>query len=267
MLELRFRTLRETVDQFVVVACTRTHQGQPIGRTRLDAITEGFLQVRDAHGLTRSGIPAIMWWVDPKMEKTERGRTYQRPPDERGPALGPWFQHVERQHRNGIIEAVEAVGAAPDDTILVSDVDEIPRPSAALQLPGLLAEHTGWMVLEQRFYSTAIDLTHPHQPWLGTTATRRRFLMPQMMRDDRGNLPTIPDGGVHFSWFGTDDERAHKLDSFSHAELATWDHVEGRRLGLHSNGEELQPAPSAWQQDLPAPIMDGSFTVPASWRR
>jgi len=272
MMELRLRTLAGAADRHVAVFCARTHQGEqvPLDRNAY-VLTTG----RQAREQSRNYLWAAemagrlsYYCVIPTMAQTRGGRVVVRPEDERGGAGTPWYQHIERQHRAGIVPAVETLSLLPDDLVMVSDVDEIPHPETVRALPYRMGgERPGWQVMQQRFYSTCLGLTHPHQPWLGTTVSRVDGLRPQEMRDAMGDLPTIPRAGWHFSWFGTDADRARKLDSFSHAELrGVWDPVEGRRTGHHANGEELGPAPDGWAAGLPGPIMDGTFSVPEEWR-
>jgi hypothetical protein len=249
MLELRCRTLADVVDAHVAVVSPLTHQGEPappmspgvFAQPWADALYE--YRIEDA---------------PPKLRHSERG----------GVATAD-YQRIERWHRDFIrVACRDLFGHVADDTIMVSDVDEIPAPAAVKGLEGRVTN--GWVVFRQQFYSTDLCHVHPAPYWPGTTASLGRMLEPQSMRDQRGDLARrISDEweGWHFSWFGTDVERQIKLDTFSHAELrGAFDPAEGRRTFRHANGEELLDVPAEWVDLLPVPILDGSFVVPDSWR-
>lgn len=267
MLELRFRTLQSVVGRFVVVACARTHQGQAVD---VEAVEAAFIAATDA-----VEVPARLFWVRPSMILDRgQGVVYERPPEERGPVRTKWFQHIEKQHRNGMRNAVETLGPAPYDVVLMSDVDEIPHPVTVLEAAHHLRQTSSWLVFAQRFHSGALNILHPQQPWWGTCAALWPKVRPQAHRDARTTIGAadqsvvvLDRGGWHFSWFGTDEERQTKLDSFSHAELrGTFDPADGRRSGYHSNGERLQylTLEECEVLDWPSPLI-GGFVAPSVW--
>ena len=276
--ELRFRTLKDVVDKHIAVACSRTHQGQPLDR---EPVEKAFLRAGEA-----AGVRAILWWVEPSLTLVRNGRTLERGVDERGPAGSIWFQHVERQHRDGVVDAVRSVTSHPGSVIMVSDVDEIPDPVVVTKLDGYFAdkqsmsahevarphEPSDWLVFAQRMHSTYLDCLHPIQPWYGTCVSTLGDLRPQAHRDARTTIGTpqqsvtvIPDAGIHASWLGTDAERQRKLETFSHAELVgKFDPVDGRRNLYHANHEPLRKISlsESYEMFWPAPILDGSWKVP-----
>lgn len=291
MLDLRIQTLDPVVDAFLAVSADHTHQGDP-------APPAGFIP-------------------HPKLRIHElRAEPFLR----FGPSRvgAPGYQRIERAQRNAIRHAIfTQISADPEDLVLVSDVDEIPEPSCVAALPVLMAkawaggEGSPWACFEQRFHSTTLDQLHPAQPWLGTTASKLGMLRPQAMRDARGpdSKPfecfRIERGGWHFSWFGTEAERARKRDTISHGELRTgswrclecgrpeWEKARVEQLdpplpcrfceqlvgwqwfepfdaqqrAVHSNGEELRLLSPQERLclDWPEPIIDGSFFTPDAW--
>lgn len=279
MLELRLRTLAPVVDRFVVVACTVTHQGQPANIDEIESAVSNASVAVHSWFATRDVIapPISFHWIEPSRILERGGRLHERARDDRGPAGTLFFQHIEKQHRDGILTAVKEVTTDPNAMVLCSDVDEIPTPDSIRRADKALRLNKGlWLVFEQRFHSGALDLLHPHQPWSGTCASRLEDCRPQAQRDDRATIGTPnqyrsvpwPDGGVHFSWFGTDAERARKLETFSHAELrGRYDPAEGRRTRTHANGEELRvlTLEDTYGLDWPLPLLDGSFEPPAWW--
>jgi len=124
--------------------------------------------------------------------------------------------------RNAISAAVAFAG--PDDLILVSDVDEIPKAEAV--------KHAIWRVPEGSYAAVGFYeslhhgwinmrcLTHPW--WAGTRAVRRRWLdvpgnTPQALRV-AGNIPIMPDAGYHWSFLGGVEAYQVKLSQWSHFE-------------------------------------------------
>lgn len=275
MLTLRLLTLADVVDQFVVVACSRTHQGQPVDRHKIEgAFYEAAMR---AAQITARVTPATttLRWIEPSNVVYRNGQFYERRPEERGPAGTRFFQHIERQHRDGMVGAVALPDVPPNAIVMMSDVDEIPSPDAVVRLQAAFARPAAWIVMAQRFHSGALDLLHPVQPWWGTCAALLGNLHPQEHRDARTTIGTanqtvtvMPQAGWHLSWFGSDAERQRKLDTFSHAELTgRYDPAEGRRALLHSNGEPLQQLTlgETYALDWPAPLLDGRFPLPDCW--
>lgn len=260
MLDLRFRTLRDFADVFVVVMCDRTHQNAPV----VPPVTRAIEVALDA------GLPQEKLRVN-VVTPAQNGR----------PILAPcgagtaWYQHIERQHRAGVRDAVRHVTTAANDIVLVSDVDEIPAPAAlAALVDDSPLTHFGLpVVFEQRFHSTAIELLHPQQPWLGTVASYAADLWPQETRDDRGAMwdagQKIEMGGWHLSWMGSDREREEKLHTFSHQELVgRFDPMRARLDQTHANGEPLRQLDVSEMLllDWPGPIDNGTWPIPSSWR-
>lgn len=268
MCELRLRTLKHAVDIHIAVVCSRTHQNEPAD---VDTMLRSLWTA-----VQRAERECDVYLVEPSMELARaNGDVWTRPDQERGPARTPWFQHIEKQHRNGVRDAVAKFD--PSTIVLVSDVDEIPDPHLVADPLGLadrLGAH-GALTCAQRFHSGALDVLHPYQPWLGTTICRLKDLDPQGQRnarttvyDPEPEIGVLERAGWHFSWFGTDEERARKLDTFSHAELrGHFDPKVGRDTLTHSNGEPLtRLSPADLQHlDWPKPIRAAEFDIPRHW--
>lgn len=258
MLELRLRTMDEAVAFFCPVSVGKTHQGEATPT--------------NTHPLNLAD-PRWAPWL-PKL------RPFFAPFDaapkvtSRGGVGSADYQRIERWHRDLCRDAADRVpGIGVNDLVIVADVDEIIDP-AVLAYPDDLYERLGanspFLTLGLRFHSGALNLLHPHQPWIGPTISTLGRCNPQVAFDrrpeavDEGRV--IWQAGWHLSWFGDDAERARKLETFSHAELlGTFDPAADRMR--HSNGEvlevltEAEAAALAW----PAPLLDGSFTPPESW--
>lgn len=272
MMELRFRTVAPAVDHIAIVAAERTHQGE---RADVRQIAQAFEYARKAYAGRLLNDAITLHWVKPSLVlESPNGHVYERSPDDRGPAGTRFFAHIERQHRNGCLDAAREITQDPDAIILISDVDELPTPDAIRRSAAILAERSAWLTLAMRFHSTALDLLHPYQPWWGSSVSRLSATSPQAQRDARTTIGTpeqaveiVPMGGFHLSWIATDEERQRKLETFSHAEHRQWDAVAGRREQRHINGEPLVRLSVAdqYRLDWPAPLLTGEFVPPASW--
>lgn len=263
MLELRLRTLADVVDTFIAVEADVTHQGQPRACS-LRTTDHRWDRWNDRlHAWHAKGAPEI-------------------PDGSRGGAHTDHFQVIERWHRDQMKAAAEWVdGLVPARQepviVLCSDVDEIPAPRRIDEWELVERMNCGqnlgrWLVMEQRFHSTALDLLHPQQPWLGTCVSFLENCSPQAQRDDRGKAHeedrVIAEGGWHFSWFGTDEQRQRKLDSFSHAELrGKFDPAAARHARLHANGEPLRHLNpfEIGKLSWPEPLQTGAFIPPDGW--
>ena len=188
MLECRLTELGDVVDTFVLVEATVTHGGN---------------RPKPLH--YRENQDRFAEWSD----RIVAVEAHYLPND-----ADAWSrEHAQREYiRVGLIEA----GVEPDDLILQSDVDEIPRADVVANL-----DPDGYVVCEQDLYCFAVDWLHP-QPWRGTVAAKYRHIGDRMaaMRDARLWAPTvIPDAGWHLSWLGGPEATQQKLDSFCHPEI------------------------------------------------
>lgn len=228
--QLRVDTLKGCVDAMVAVSCNLTHQSDP---ARLVPPPDG------------------CEWVTIDAEPI---------PDGRGGVGSPYWQWIERQHRDGM--AAAAAGYDADTVVLISDVDEIPDPGCLDQLAHSAA--SGPCSVPMRMHGFALDYLYP-LTWIGTTASTVAQLAPQAHRSWRHKFRHVG-RGWHLSWLGDLEEKRRKLRSFSHAELHELDVEACYGTGTHANGERMAhlTREQVAQLDWPAPLFDG-FEIPASW--
>lgn len=230
MARLRVETLRDHVDGMVAVSCDLTHQSDPA--------------------------PAI-----PPPDACEWLIVHADPiPEGRGGINTPYYQWIERQHRDGAARAADGMPA--DTIVMISDVDEIPAPDALPAICAAAAEQP--VSVPMRMHGFSLNYLYP-ATWVGTTASTRTSIAPQAHRNWRHRLPRAG-YGWHLSWFGDLDEKRRKLNSFSHAELADLDVENCYRTGTHANGEEMTvlSRDEVKGMDWPHPLFNG-FTIPDSW--
>lgn len=193
MLDLRLNVLSDVVDRFLLVEATETFRGNPKPLHYAENI-DRFAAFADriTHVVVRD-LPA---------------------------SPNPW--HREHFQRNAIMRGLH--GCEPDDWVLVSDVDEIPKPEMVANLHDAPYLFPHVIAFEQALYSMTLNWRHV-KPWLGTRAVRYGHLdMPQDLRSTLWIRPTealCADGGWSYSSFGGWQALQNKLKSFSHAECDT----------------------------------------------
>lgn len=227
---LRVETLKGHVDAMVAVSCDLTHQSERAEPTPP---------------------PDGCEWVTVEAVAIPEGR---------GGHGTPYYQWIERQHRDGAILAAAEYGAST--IVMISDVDEIPDPRTFADIEA--TAERGPCAVPMRMHGFALDYLYPLD-WVGTTASRVDSLAPQAHRSWRHNAPRAGHGW-HLSWFGDLEEKRRKLRSFSHAELHALDVEDCYQTGTHANGERMTHLSREVidRMDWPAPLFDG-FDIPPSW--
>ncbi|ACJ01358.1 N-acetylglucosaminyltransferase [Rhodospirillum centenum] len=202
VLEIRLRELAGVVDRFVLVEATHSFRGHP------KDLVFAANRARFA----------------PYLDRITHVVVDDMPCDP-----DPWVN--ERFQRNAIARGLH--GAAPDDIVVVSDVDEIPRASVMAELRGTPFKAAG---LRMRLYYVRLNYQNlvgsaSHAVW-SVAQPFARFRSAQAARDLRpaldaadGALPpghlVLPDAGWHFSYLGDKERILNKVRNFSHAEIDT----------------------------------------------
>jgi beta-1,4-mannosyl-glycoprotein beta-1,4-N-acetylglucosaminyltransferase len=174
--------------------------------------------------------------------------------DERHPEMGLW----EREHyqRNCIARGLTA--CRPHDIVVISDLDEIPRPSILKEFKHHLLKRRALSkfptALEMSIYFYHLNRqTQTKQPWgggewVGTVITNYKNILKrgvQHFRDKRFQLSRIRDGGWHFTWMGGKEKIRIKMCSV----------VEGDEKGKTVSDEEIQ----SWIDKHPVVPIDDTF--------
>ncbi len=228
LLEVRLHELDPVVDRFVLAEATRTHSNQPKP-----------LHFQENRARFERFLPKITHVVVDDLPDTSdawRLEGFQRAAVARGLA-----------------------GCRPDDLILNSDVDEIPRATAIEELRrrlryrttalaklghGLLRRpwsvrlarnlfkkrHPFVWVLEQRLFYFQLNLESSSLPaWPGTRAMFfRDFTSACDLRRWDGHR--VPHGGWHFSYMGGADRVRQKLQAYAHQEYNRPEHTDLQRI-------------------------------------
>lgn len=200
LLELRLCELDPVVDMVVVVEGDRTHAGEPKPSYLPTDLVRRWAHKLHVHTAALPEGDGLVW-------------TWRR----------------EIAQRNAIADALARLRLAPDDMVLISDCDEIPRRQFVGMLPWLPQD--GIAVAMQRLHYYTFNHTSD-AVWTGTRATQYanvQALGPDGVRyagRERGGFPhlyPIRDAGWHFSYFGGPEYVREKIGAFLHQELNTGD--------------------------------------------
>ncbi len=194
VLDLRLRLLWDVVDWFVIGEAEITHAGQPKA-LRFD---------RQRYA-----------WAMPKIRYLPMDATVF------AGRADPWRR--ENWQRIRLVDG--CADAAPDDVVMVSDVDEIPDP-ARVAGP---ANHPGQgiRVFDQLLFYFYGDYLCTSAPiWKGTRAIAAATLGKVSLQDIRTRdketglaLVPVPGGGWHFSYLGGIDRIIDKIERTVHTEV------------------------------------------------
>jgi len=196
LLEIRLATLGHVVDYFVIAEADRTHQNNP----KPFLIPDSGVYQRWSSKIIH--VPVVM-------------------PQYNG---NPW--EFEQHQRNGVMETIQQM-ALPGDTIIVGDLDEIPRPEVVAKMDGfergkVCMEHLSCYWLNYRCASpwpgTVILPWSEMQKISGSDLEPRYHGTAVGVRVKRNTFSGIPDAGWHFSYLGGVDAIIHKIKNFAHGE-------------------------------------------------
>ncbi|KAJ4347802.1 uncharacterized protein N0V89_009172 [Didymosphaeria variabile] len=181
---------------------------------------------------------------------------------------------MERFQRNAMFSQVLPFltkDAAPneEDVIIVSDIDEIPRPATVQLLRE--CQFGRITTLRSRFYYYSFQWLHRGQEWAHPQATtyhgEKGTILPASLRELDGSLAAVPDSDkktiYNSAWhcsscFSTLAEMLLKMKSFSHTNLNAEKFRSKERIVEHiRNGKDLWDRWFQWyarvdkNQDLP----------------
>ena len=179
----------------------------------------------------------------------------------------PWSR-LKWQH-DQVARALSGVFAQPEDTLLVSDVDEILPPEAAKACK--LHDLVGF---RPRIMMYAVDWEYPGR-YEG--APEPRAICLRLMNDKKLTVTGVRDWqmpmpevgmGFHFTWLGGVEAQTAKLSRIAHTEVtpAQAERITSGRAyrdGEHISGQRMQPV----EVDETYPEWIKSRQCPESWFR
>ena len=146
----------------------------------------------------------------------------------------------EAHQRNYI--SVGLANANPDDIVIISDVDEIPRREAVLKYK----KEMGLTSLKMDNFYFWLNLMTSKQGWDMPKIMTKQYLdnvTPDQARTS-GYPSTIENAGWHFSWQGGIDKVMEKFRNFSHQEEAVQKHADYEKVKA-----KIESGQSLWGED------------------
>jgi len=217
LLDIRLNILNDVVDKFVLVEATHTHQykHKPLfysdNKERFKAFNEKIIHI-------------IVDELPPKPASKERNS---------------W--DMERFQRNAIARGL--TGCKPTDTIIVSDLDEIPTPGKIKEFhndPGLKVFHQknfyyylNCISVDEEWYGSVMAFYEDvHTPQVARELSKEmharkkkllsnpfyRFIRSLKYPVFRKKITLIEDGGWHFGYLGNEDRALQKIEAMAHDE-------------------------------------------------
>jgi beta-1,4-mannosyl-glycoprotein beta-1,4-N-acetylglucosaminyltransferase len=217
LLEIRLHELAPVVDRFVIVESIKTF----------------------------TGLPKPLYYRDNAKRFSEfRDRVTHVIVTEMPTDCDAWSR--EHHQRNAILSGLE--GCRDNDTILVSDCDEIPRRASVATCRFVKRL---WSFEQRLSYYYVNMVSEENRHWQGTTAIPYHLLKnltPQGVRNERNQQRLIiGNGGWHFSYLGGAEKVVRKIASFSHQEYNTADNQDAQKIQAKiANGEDLFTKGKQW---------------------
>ncbi len=213
LLEIRLNELNEVVDKFVLVEANRTFQNLPKpfifdeNKQRFSAFIDKIIHIK----LTE--YPLFIPVINP---------------------FSPW--KIEFYQRNSVVKGL--VNCKPDDIIMISDVDEIPKAevvrnfiqSGVDKIYGLKMDMFMYFLNNRLIYDGGSNMTNEEAKdgiWHCTAVLPYRLLKQKphkirktiMRTKRRGEVyEIVPNAGWHFTYVGGVKQIINKLEAFSHTE-------------------------------------------------
>jgi len=229
LLEIRLNVLNDVVDRFVLVEATKAHSGKD----------------------------KPLYFNESK----ERYKAFQHKiihiiVDDYPVCTSPWA--YENHQRNAILRGLAQ--AQPDDAIMISDMDEIPRPdlvrthaqakTAVLFIQTLYYYFLNYLNVSSPDWPLGTKL-FPYRYFLGDAsqikAPYSEFLLPELnqgvtptkMRFDE-NVTVIHNAGWHFSYLGGTEAIIKKIHSTAHQEFNKEKNTDPKEiLALIRSGKDI----------------------------
>jgi beta-1,4-mannosyl-glycoprotein beta-1,4-N-acetylglucosaminyltransferase len=189
LLELRLATLSDVVDRFVLVEANSTHSGE----TKPLYYRDQHADIPEISRLAGRIIPIAMTDLPISASPTSR----------------------ENIQRAGIMRGLRGLGL--DDWVIISDLDELPRPEAITAVANANGQDSVY-VFAQRLSYYYLNCIANEQPWHGSRMIRYPALAnPQSARFANG--ATVGGGGWHMSYLGGAGAIIQKVQAYMHQEF------------------------------------------------
>lgn len=251
ILKIRIEELKDVVDKFVLVEANKTHSGKekPLY----------FQELKNEFDVYKEQIVSYTVEDMPEIDHTLPIEQQRWP--------------GENHQRNCIYKALQQLQCNDNDIILISDVDEIPRPDKISEAVKLILDnnHDYVVFVQDLYYFNFKNLVSNW--WCGTVACKykqlKQFTANQIRLSDQPGTrcsyinttrqfiyPYLLKGGWHFSYFGGSESVRYKIQSFAHGESD--DSAMKGITGIDYNVNRLSESSEALFDFTPDPDLDES---------
>lgn len=130
-------------------------------------------------------------------------------------ANNTWDRETYQRNRS-VDDAIKTLNPQPNDLLLISDTDEIFRPSIIRSM----YENGGKYSIHMPMYYYYFNL-FVHEQYAAKAVSVKHFTNAQDIRSGGGDYPYtyMMNGGWHFSYLGSPEQIKFKINTFSHDEL------------------------------------------------
>lgn len=143
---------------------------------------------------------------------------------------------LEAFQRNAIQFGLSA--ARPEDYVMISDLDEIPRAASVRDFVAAGGEAAALGMPTYYYKFNCKNVSGEAEQALTVISRYRSLPTPQQARARRFSLPLIRDAGWHFSYLGDEERILEKIESFSHQELNTPEFANSDRIRARAAGAQ-----------------------------
>lgn len=191
VLDIRLHTLDKIVDKFIIAEATVTHTNRPKPLN--------FLRYKKRFQKFKDKI--IYTVIDDSPDVTT-----------------PWI--IINHQMSAVTRDLAKLKPKPSDTILISSVDEIPKPERVIEWKDKPGKHKVFLQTLSNYYLNCVDYSN-YGNWEGACMFNykdlRSYQTPYIARFTRPDVK-IHDGGWHFSWIGDLKYIRYKMESMAHQE-------------------------------------------------
>lgn len=207
LLELRMELLGDIVDYFIVVEGTRTQQG------------------KEKPLFFKLHIDRFKKWSDKiihiVVDDCDVAANKKR-------IVNGFDWTIENAQRNGIIKGLRECNM--NDIVIISDLDEFPRPEVLSEIRKQTMEKNGYYYNELENGAITLDTKMSYgyinavceKVWYGSTVQFfKKMSTPQRMRDFRSCFTHIKNAGWHLTYIGNEKHLINKFDSIVEGKYLT----------------------------------------------
>jgi beta-1,4-mannosyl-glycoprotein beta-1,4-N-acetylglucosaminyltransferase len=213
LLEFRLKLLDDVVDHFVIAESNLTHAGKPKpyyfeeAKARFSAWEKKIIYL-------------------PIQQSTE-GLDFNAAVTTYTPTSAAW------QLENGQRMALQHINyqLADDDSVILSDLDEIPNPDVLKHL-NISNSPVSLSMIFHYYFLNCQNVGDEHW-WNGSivcSGQQFKELGPQTLRDNRNHYPRVKKAGWHFSYLGGVEKIKQKIQSFAHTEFNKEEYLQDENI-------------------------------------